>query len=158
MRCRGALFFSRCRRATSFLKRYARLTVPDRSRLTGGSFSRLVILPAQQCRCANDRGLKRRKKRSIARAEEIAIISCTTTPPTNLELVDRRSLQSHTLTGSWCHSVFPFWKGRYPWPRHLPTLRPTGRRDESRSPVSLGCRAEFFFSSVVEGMNPKITL
>lgn len=39
---------------------------------------------------------------------------------------NRSNAQStQTPTGSWCHSVFPFWKGRsYRRPRHPATLRP----------------------------------
>jgi len=112
---------------TSFLERYARLTVPDRSRLTGRSFSRLVILPAMSMRKRSRTQEKKEKKNRARRRDRNHILHYDTVDESRTRGLPQPPIAHCTLTGSWCHSVFPFWKERYPWPRHLPTLRPTER-------------------------------
>jgi len=171
--CRGdaSPFFSRRRRATRFLESYvSRLTVPDHSRPTEGSFSRLVILSF----AANDREdreeeEKKRRARFAERKDRNRILRATTSP-TNLEVADRRHppIARCTLTGLWCHSVFPFWKGRYPRvilpvpgdvsPRRNATLSldcPRSRKKERKRENSSSPRSVHY---VAEGTNPKITL
>lgn len=93
-----------------------RLTVPDHSRPTGGSFSRLVILSfAANDREDHEEEEKKRRARFAERRDRNRIPRATTSP-TNLEVADRRHppIARCMLTGLWCHSVFPFSKGRYP--------------------------------------------
>lgn len=52
---------------TSYLELYASLTVPDHSRLTGGSFSRLVILPTSMRKRLRAQEEEEKKHRARAR-------------------------------------------------------------------------------------------
>lgn len=164
MRCRGAPFFSR-ETPTSYLELYASLTVPDRS----ASDRRILLTFSHPAGAATSMRKRLRaqeeeeKKHRARRGDRNHILHYDTADESRTRGSPQPPIARCALTSPWCHSVFPFWKGRYPWSRHLPTLCSAAPgEDESRSSVSLGCRAEFFFSgvpsNVAEGMNPKITL
>lgn len=148
---------------TSYLERYTSLIVPDRSRLTGGSFSRLVILPARRRRCANDCGFEEEEERrhGARGGDRNHILHYDTADESRT-----RGLPQPPIAARWpvrdVIRYFRFEKDRYPRSRHPPTLCSAGRRRVAFLGLVRLQRAEFFFSSVpsnvAEGMNPKITL